>query len=135
MGAWGVLAFDNDAANDWAYGLDDVGDLSLVEAAFDEVEEVAADYLDADLACATLAACEVIARLRGNPGYSNAYTEKVDGWVVAHPQTPSRALIERATAAIDRVIGRDSELAALWDEGDGAEWRASVEDLRSRVTS
>ena len=38
MGTWGVLAFDNDDANDWAYGLDSVSDLSLVESAFDDVE-------------------------------------------------------------------------------------------------
>ena len=46
MGAWGELAFDNDTANDWAYGLDDASDLSLVESAFDELEEVGDDYLD-----------------------------------------------------------------------------------------
>jgi hypothetical protein len=37
MGAWGVPAFDNDAANDWAYELEEVHDLSLVETALDEV--------------------------------------------------------------------------------------------------
>ncbi len=70
MGAWGVLAFDNDTANDWAYGLDGVDDLGLVESAFDEVAEVGGDDLDSDLACNALAACEVLARLRGRPGYT-----------------------------------------------------------------
>ena len=28
MGAWGVLAFDNDDANDWAYGLEEADDHS-----------------------------------------------------------------------------------------------------------
>jgi hypothetical protein len=32
VGAWNVLAFDNDHANDWAYDLDGVSDLSLVES-------------------------------------------------------------------------------------------------------
>jgi hypothetical protein len=40
MGAWGELAFDNDSANDWAYGLDEVHDLSLVESALAELEGV-----------------------------------------------------------------------------------------------
>ena len=40
MGAWGKLAFDNDTANDWAYDLKDVSDLSLVESAFDELATV-----------------------------------------------------------------------------------------------
>ncbi|MGE3819895.1 MAG: DUF4259 domain-containing protein, partial [Isosphaeraceae bacterium] len=35
MGIWGVLAFDNDTANDWAYDLEDVDDLSLVESALE----------------------------------------------------------------------------------------------------
>jgi hypothetical protein len=32
MGAWGVRAFDNDDANDWAHDLDGVSDLSLAES-------------------------------------------------------------------------------------------------------
>jgi hypothetical protein len=68
MGAWGELAFDNDAANDWAYGLDDVDDLSLVESALQVIEAVGSGYLDQDIACNALAACEVLARLRGKPG-------------------------------------------------------------------
>jgi hypothetical protein len=39
MGAWGFLAFDNDDANDWAYDLDVTGDLSLVESAFEALEQ------------------------------------------------------------------------------------------------
>ena len=134
MGAWGELAFDNDTANDWAYGLEEVNDLSLVESAFDELEEVGDDYLDQDVACNALAACEVIARLQGHPGYENAYTEKVDEWVAAHKIKPSATLIERASAAIDRILGDQSELRELWDEvDDGNKWRASVEDLRRRL--
>jgi hypothetical protein len=133
MGAWGELAFDNDQANDWAYGLDDVDDLSLVEAAFEAVEAVGDDYLDSDEASDALAACEVIARLRGKPGYTNAYTEKVDAWVAAHPQKVPPALMKRASAVIDRILGEESELADLWGESDDAKWRAGVEDLRNRM--
>lgn len=133
MGAWGVLAFDNDTACDWAYELDDCSDLSLVDAALGEVEATGSEYLDADPASNALAACEVLARLRGRPGYENAYTESVDAWVASHPQTPPPALLGRAAAVIARVLAADSELAELWDEGDGAEWRAAVEDLRRRT--
>lgn len=45
MGAWGVLPFDNDEAVDWAYGLDDVDDLSLVESTLAAVEEGATSTL------------------------------------------------------------------------------------------
>ena len=132
MGAWGVLAFDNDDANDWAYGLDDVDDLSLVDSAFDAVEG-AGEYLESPDACNALAACEVLARLKGNFGYQNAYTAKVDEWVKRHPMTPSPDLLARASAVLDRVLGKNSELRELWEEGDGAEWLESVGDLRRRL--
>src|SRR4051794_10074160 len=109
MGAWGELAFDNDTANDWAYGLEEVDDLSLVESALGELEALGNDYVDQDIACNALAACEVLARLRGNAGYKNSYTEKVDGWVALHPLTPSPALLKRARAGVDRILGKDSE--------------------------
>src|SRR5271165_474090 len=56
MGAWGHLAFDNDTANDWAYGLEDTDDLSLMEEALEQIEEAGAEYLDQDIACIALAA-------------------------------------------------------------------------------
>lgn len=133
MGAWGVLVFDDDDANDWAYGLDDVHDLSLVESAFDAIEE-ANDYLEAPEASNALAACEVLARLNGKPGYKNSYTEKVDEWVAAHPLKPSDELMKRANAAIDRILGENSELKDSWKDSDKkASWLASVEDLRQRL--
>jgi hypothetical protein len=133
MGAWGVLAFDNDDAGDWAYGLEEVDDLSLVESAM-EVVEGAGDYLESPDAANALAACEVIARLQGQPGYTNAYTETVDNWVAAHQVKPSAKLVARAGAVIDRILGNSSELAELWRESDdGDAWVAAVEELRSRV--
>lgn len=134
MGAWGVLAFDNDEANDWAYGLEKTADLSAVESALAELEGVGADYLEADVASCALAACEVLARLRGKPGYTNSYTKKVDLWVAAHPRTPAPTLLKRAAAAIDRVLAGNSELRSLWEESDeSAAWLKAVEDLRARM--
>jgi len=134
MGAWGHLAFDNDTANDWAYDLEEVDDLSSVETAFAELEAVGADYLDQDVACNALGACEVLARLQGHAGYTNAYTKKVDQWVAAHKIKPPPALLKRASAAIDRILAKNSELRELWEEtDDGDAWRKSVEDLRVRM--
>ena len=133
MGAWGVLAFDDDDANDWAYGLEEVDDLSLVESAFEVIEE-ADDYLEAPDASNALAACEVLARLNGKAGYKNAYTEKVDDWVAAHPVKPPAALLSRANSAIDRILSDDSELRELWADSDkNGEWLAAVENLRERL--
>jgi hypothetical protein len=131
MGAWGELAFDNDTANDWAYGLEDANDLSIIEFAFDELEGVGDEYLDQDIACPALAACEVLARLQGNFGYKNGYTKKVDSWVAAHPIKPDAALLQRATSAIRRILGKKSELRELWEDAES--WRKSVEDLERRL--
>ena len=136
MGAWGPLTFDNDTACDWSYDLENTDDLSLVESAFAEVEQTGPDDdLDQDLACNALAACEVLARLRGHPGYNNAYTEAVDHWVAAHKLPPSTDLLARADAVIDRVLADNSELADLWRESGDTEWKAAVEDLRRRLTA
>ena len=134
MGAWGARAFDNDTANDWAHGLDEVDDLSLVEAAFAEVERAGSNYLDQDPACNALAACEVLARLRNQPGYSNAYTEKVDMWVAAHSIDPPVQLISRGVVVIGRILGENSELRDLWEEADPEPWRTGMTDLRNRLT-
>jgi len=130
-----VLAFDNDDANDWAYGLDGVSDLSLVETAFEQVEAVGSSgYLEQGVACNALAACEILARLRGRPGYTNAYTEKVDQWVAAHRIDPPAGLMARGEATIDRILGPGSELRELWEEAGDEEWRTAVDDLRSRMS-
>ncbi len=134
MGAWGVSAFDNDDANDWAYELEGVNDLSLIESALGAVER-ADDYLEASEACNALAACEVLARLRGHFGYQNAYTERVDLWVKAHPVMPSAELIARAASVIDRILSDRSELRELWEVTDASEWTASVLALRDRMTA
>jgi hypothetical protein len=99
VGAWGTKTFDNDSASDWAFGLDEVDDLSLVESAFDELEETGDDYLDQDIAHNALAACEALARLQGRTGYSDSYTEPVDQWVDAHQITPPAGLVARAASA------------------------------------
>jgi len=133
MGAWGERAFDNDMANDWAYELEEVEDLSAVEEALEAVEEEE-DYLDSDEASAALAACEVIARLKGKSGgYMDAYTEKVDAWVAAHPLKVPAKLVARAHKVIDRILGEDSELRELWEEDGPGKWRKAVEELRGRV--
>jgi hypothetical protein len=135
MGAWGADTFDNDTACDWSYALDEVDDLSLVRETLDRVLAVGKEYLDSDDACEGLAACEVVARLKGNWGVRNPYTETIDKWVETHGITPPGDLIQSAVATIDRVLTAPSELLELWEEGDPTEWRNAVENLRSRVVA
>ncbi len=133
MGAWGIGTFDNDTACDWKYDLEQADDLSLVLETLGAVLAVGEDYLDSDEACNGLAACEVVARLKGNWGPRNSYTESVDTWVSAHHQSPTEEMVRQAVAVIDRILTAPSELLELWEEADGTEWRESVEDLRGRV--
>ena len=132
MGAWGYGAFENDDAGDWAFGLEDTDDLSLVEEAIDSVLE-AEVYLDAPAASEALAACEVIARLQGRYGTRDSSTEDVDAWVEAHPLRVPPELVEKALQAIDRITGPDSELRELWDDAGAEAWLASVEEIKERV--
>jgi hypothetical protein len=134
MGAWGSGTFDNDTACDWSYRLEDAEDLSLVIEAVDAVLEVGDDYLDVDLGSEGLAACEVIAGLKGKPGERSSYSRTVDDWVQANPMVPPKDLVDRAVLAIDRVQTEPSELLELWNEGGpNSEWHAAVKDLRDRV--
>lgn len=134
MGAWSHDAFGNDAACDWAQGLEEVSDLSLVEAALQAALGTGVDGLDADVACEALAAIEVLARLRGNPGYSNAYTERADDWAARTRLVPPAALLAQAEAALDLISGPASELRELWDDsGEADDWLASIASLRARL--
>jgi hypothetical protein len=135
MGAWGTGIFDNDTACDWAYDLAESNDLSLIESAFDKVLNVGAEYLDADEAQEALAAAEAIARLKGNWGIRDSYTETMDKWVETTGLAPPRALIEKAHKAIERVLYKPSELLELWGESDEfTAWEESVKDLSKRLS-
>jgi hypothetical protein len=137
MGTWGVGTFDNDTACDWKYDLESADDLSLVAETFGAVLVAGDDYLDSDAACNGLAACEVVARLKGNWGPRNSYTESLDKWVMDHPQSPPDDVVRDAIAVIDRVLTQPSELVALWEDNAdfNAAWKESVKDLRQRVAA
>lgn len=134
MGTWGTRTFDNDTACDWAYGLEDAHDLSLVEETIRSFL-TAGQSFDPDLACEALAACEVVARLRGGGGHQDSYTEVVDKWVAEHQHLQSTPrLLADANKVISHVLSEDSELAKLWAEsGSDVPWRMAVEELRGRL--
>jgi hypothetical protein len=132
MGAWAEDTFGNDSACDWAGDFLENPGLETVQEAIDAVLGTD-DYLDSDDACYCLAACEVLARLQGRWGIRNAYSESLDAWIEANPTTVPKGLKVAANAAIDRILGPDSELPELWDEGGRNEaWHNAIEDLRQR---
>jgi hypothetical protein len=136
VGTWGIGAFDNDTACDWAYELAESADLSLLERAFARVLEARDEDLDVPEAEEALAAGEVVARLQGNWGPRNAYTKDVDAWVEQNKFEISEHLVTRAKAAIERVLSPPSELLKLWQETSEFEaWRAGLDGLKDRVTA
>jgi hypothetical protein len=136
MGAWGIGFFDNDTACDWGYELADSADLSILEEAFDKVLEVGGDYLEAPDAEEALAAAEVVARLQGNWGPRNSYTETVDTWVEKKGLKVSEDVVTKAKAVINRVVTEPSELLELWQESPEFEaWKTLVEQLGKRVAA
>jgi hypothetical protein len=134
MGTWDVGSFDNDTAADWAYGLEEVDDLSSVEATLDSVVSHPPEQdLSAEAGECAIAAAEVIARLRHKGGEESPYSESVDTWVRAHPIAPPPGLVTKALAALDRVMTPPSELRGLWEETDLDGWLDAVAELKGRV--
>jgi glutathione S-transferase len=133
MGAWGTDTFENDTALDWANDLASRG-WPHVEDTLARALSVGAKYLDADLACEALAAADTVARALGSRGQVDAYTEAIDAWVAAQRSRPNASLVARARAAVERVLGPNSELAELWADSDDADdWTAVVGKLRARL--
>lgn len=106
----------------------------MIETALQNVVKAGLEPLDATTACEAIAASEVVARLLGQPGSIDAYSETVDSWVMSTSLTPSKALCETALLILGRVETAPSELRDLWlESGELAEWSASVRDLKTRL--
>ena len=134
MGSWSADTFGNDTACDWIGDFVDNPGLPRVRAAINAVLS-ADEYLDSDEACDCLAACEVIARLQGKWGVQNVYSEKLDNWIRAQSLTIPNDLKLAADEAITRILGANSELPELWDEGGrNHEWHDAIDDLRARLS-
>ncbi|MET9951581.1 DUF4259 domain-containing protein [Streptomyces sp. NPDC006339] len=130
MGTWDIGPFDNDTAADFSYTVDEApaeqrADVLL--AAFRAVTETGEDYLDADVAVEAVAAAALVAaQCPGGEPVTTAY-----GPDEPLPVLPL-SLRPAAVTALDRVLGKDSELLELWSEGgEAGPWRAGVERLRA----
>lgn len=132
MGAWSHKPFGNDTACDWAYGLDEQRDLSLIAEAIQAVLDNGTDYLDSDLASEAVAAAEVLAKMLGRGTQADSNTEAVDIWVKSIEAKPPQDLLSRAAGALARIMGPDSELRELWEDSeDFSRWESSIKTLQS----
>lgn len=133
MGAWGMGPFENDSAFDWLFELEE-GGLDAIAEAFAVHDS---DYLEVDEGAAVIAAAEVLSALLGEP-HVGGLPEQVSGWLETHGPVRGAeladVLVAQALAALERVMGEDSEVYELWEETEDFDvWREGVEALRGRL--
>ena len=126
--------FGNDTACDWIGSFLENPGLEAVRSTIQTVLDHGANYLDSDEASDCLAACEVISRLQGKWGIRSIYSEELDKWIELNPIAVPDDLKIAADSAIERILGADSELPELWDEGGrNDDWHKAIDDLRNRI--
>lgn len=132
MAAWATGSFENDAASDWFYLVEEAVDPGLVimSALDDALGE--ADYLELDAACVAVAAAELSASCAGE--VADELPDHIRRWVSEHPHEPHADEIEHAVQAVERVRF-ESELREQWDEERGPDnaWLLALEDLVARL--
>ena len=134
MRASDIGIFENETACDWLYKLEDREDLSLVIDSLDNVLDVGEDYLEAFEAEEGLAAAETVARLKGEWGKRDASTEIVDKWVEQYKLAPTKNMIKKSMAVIERIMQGPSELLEIEKDGKRFnEWKNVLDDLTERL--
>lgn len=135
MGAWGMGQFENDDAADWLGELCSSKGVAKLERAL-KIKGGEDEYLEMPDAQTALAACEVVAHMHGQPGTESEASPELQAWLKTNAALLKPSHIKSALAAIDRVFAEDSELNESWEEAepdDAAAWKASIEDLRTRL--
>jgi len=124
-----VLADD---AVDWVENFLKPGGQSAVEKTIASVAK-GRGYLQAPDGCYAVAACEVLAAAQGRP--SADLPKDVAALAKRLSSKPSDSVRKNARDALERILGKESELRALWKDAGGSfdKWKKTIEDLKSRV--
>lgn len=132
MATWGVGSFENDAAVEWFYLVEEAVDPGQVIAAALDEALAETDDLGLDIASVTIAAAELSASCAGE--VAETLPDPVRRWVLEHPHEPHREEVALAAEAVERVRD-ESELRDLWDEELGSDraWQLAVDDLLNRL--
>ena len=132
MGAWGANSFENDDAADWVFEFSSVG-VEAVVSALDRVCKLAPDeYLEAPDALVAIAAAEIVAAAKDGDrsNLSESAREAFDRHQLSLAELP---LLDQARRAVERVLAQ-SELRALWEEGEGGEvWLDAMAEMLARL--
>ncbi|HEX9210695.1 MAG TPA: DUF4259 domain-containing protein [Bradyrhizobium sp.] len=134
MGAWGLGVFENDTSCDFASAVADGGGIDALREAIERVLSSRRNYLEASDAEEGLAAADIVARLRGNPGQQSTYTAAVDAWVAKSKAVAADELVQKAKQVVARILAEPSELLELWAESQDFDgWKRAVEDVARRL--
>jgi hypothetical protein len=130
MGAWGTGSFDNDAALDWLFALND---FEMVNNTLNQVANSDSNaYLDDDCCCFALAAAEIIAICGGFPAKN--LPDKVKTFAAANSKFCNKKIISLAKKAVQKIES-SSDLQELFDEkGRDVEWHRTVKNLLKRLS-
>ncbi|WP_253878886.1 DUF4259 domain-containing protein [Actinomadura rupiterrae] len=131
MGTWGAGPFGNDTAADFAGDLDDLPEQDRPAAIRDALSAAVAEgeYLGVATGDTAVAAAAIVAaQCAGGPPIATAYGPKE-----AIPPLPAD-LRSLAVQALDRVVGENSESAALWTHVGGQDWREQIHRLREALS-
>jgi hypothetical protein len=135
MGAWGPGSFDNDDAADFLADLLDSGDTSLLRETLDNVL-TSTEYVEAPDASQAIVAAEVVAAALGRASPAAARKAPLMAWLARIRPRIDATLALQCADALSRILAPNSELRELWEASDEfAEWRATLEELRSQVQS
>lgn len=135
MGAWGSGVYDNDEAVEFAADVVHGGGLERIDEALERVIATGDDYLEAPEASEAVAAADVVTRLRGRNIPEGTGVAELDLWLEEVDFFAGEAQVEKARAAMARVLRKPSELMELWSEtGElDAGWARGVELIVRRL--
>ncbi|MCG6885008.1 MAG: DUF4259 domain-containing protein [Silicimonas sp.] len=135
MGAWGAGAFEDDTALDWMDEAYSERGADAVRAALKAAAETPADqYLDYDTGAAARAAAEIVAIAHARAPGGLDDNDEAAAKEHAEAVRADRSLSSLALAAMERLLGKQSELCELWTEDPtNTEWLDAITDLRRRL--
>jgi hypothetical protein len=131
VSAWAATSFENEAARDWFYAVEEAVDPGATIASALDRALAEADYLDLELACEAIAAAELSASCAGR--VPEHLPDDVRRWAQTHPHRPHDSEVDQAVEAVERVRG-ESALRDFWMQAGREPESAWLLELDGLVT-
>jgi hypothetical protein len=126
VATWAATSFENDAATDWFYAVEEAVDPGATIASALDQALGEADYLELDPSCEAIAAAELSACCAGRP--PERLPDNVRRWTLTHPHQPHDSEMDQAIDAVSRVRA-ESRLRDFWRQAGEDHERAWLDEL------